>query len=289
MPTRRVPLSPQRFRLAVLFSVWLILPPGSEAYGQRRQAGGDTCQLTSGGESTVLAIAGPLTLRLADGRFVRLAEVATPSPAQSAGYDPSSAATAFLRSAALGRRVEVKYSGASRDRYGVYTAHVFVVGEAPLWLQEGLVSAGLAQAFPQADNHSCSRQLMSFEAAARDEKRGHWGIALFKVLAARDARSISNLVQTYQIVEGKIDRITQTGGRAVLHFGAEGKFDFTAVIEPAARKQLGGQALEQWQARFVRVRGWIERKKGPEMSITQPEEIELIGDQPDDRAPRKSK
>jgi endonuclease YncB( thermonuclease family) len=284
MPSRRYSLSPHGFSIAALLSLLLLPFSAAETQGQRRQHGEqEACQLAAGGESMVLAIAGPQTLRLADGRFVRLAEVLTPSAVSGAGYDPSAAATAFLRSAALGRKVEVKFGGAQRDRYGVYTAHVFVAGEHPFWLQDGLVSAGLAQSFPQADNHACSRELASSEVRARRERRGHWGNALFKVLSAQDTRSISNLLQTYQVVEGKIARITKAGAHTIIHFGEETKFGFTVVIEPAAEKRLEDQNLNRWQGRFIRVRGWIERKKG---TITQSEQIELADD---DGAPGASR
>ncbi len=236
-----------------------------------------------------MAVVGPQTLRLADGRFVHLAEVLAPSAASGSGFDPSLAAMTYLRSAAQGRKVEVKFGGTRRDRYGVTIAHVYVAGEPPLWLQEGLVSAGLALAFPQADNHSCSRNLTSFEAKARDEKRGHWGLALFKVLSARDTRSLLNLVQTYQIVQGKAERVTQAGGRVFIHFGEESRFGFSAVIEPAAQKRLTeSQSPDEWQGKVIRIRGWIERKRGPFITVAQPEQIELIGERPaDPGAPKK--
>jgi endonuclease YncB( thermonuclease family) len=240
-------LSSSRLSKRVLLHVVIFLLGTAALYvcdaaAQRRQrsTGQANCQLEAGGESTVLAVAGPQTLRLADGRFVRLSEILVPTPTSSAqGFDPSLAAIAYLRAVALGRKVEVKFGGAQRDRYGVYIAHVYVAGDPPAWLQEGLVSAGYAKVFPQADNHSCSERLASFEANARDEKRGHWGLALFKVLRARDSRSITNLIQTYQVVEGKVDHVTESGGRMTIHFSAAGQhYGFTATIEPAVKKKL---------------------------------------------------
>jgi micrococcal nuclease len=236
------------------------------------------CQLQQGGESTVLAVAGPQTLRLADGRFVRLAEVLVPAQASTgSAFDPSSAATAYLRAGTLGKKVEVRFGGTQRDRYGVYVAHIFVAGDPPVWIQEALVSSGLAQAFPQIDNHACAARLMSAEAIAREAKRGHWGIALFKVLRASDPRSITKLVQTYQVVEGKVDHAFESGGRLTLHFGAEGKYGFAAILEPAAKKRFADkQGPEDWDGLSLRMRGWIDRKRGPTISITQPEQIEIL-------------
>lgn len=261
-----------------LLSIALVF--ACNAFAQRRAflQDGAVCQLTSGGESTVLAVAGPQTLHLADGRFVRLSEIIVPTAQASVqGFDPSLAATNYLRATAVGQKVEVKFGGTQRDRYGVYIAHVYVLGAQPTWLQEGLVSAGYAQVFPQADNHACSQKLTALEAKAREERRGHWGLALFKVWRAPDARSILNLVQTYQIVEGEVDHAAESGGRLTLYFAKNRQFGFTALIEAGARKRLTGkQAPEDWQGLTIRVRGWIDRKRGPSISVVELEQIEFL-------------
>ena len=265
------------FQTALMLS--LLLAGLFSASGQPRQAPDDgRCQLEPGGESTVLVISGQNTLHLADGRMVHLAEIITPTNAQGAAQ--SSSATAYLRSNVLGRKVEIKFGGNRHDRYGATLAHIFVAGESPLWLQEGLVSAGLAQVFPQPDNHACSQQLASIEEKARYEKRGYWGLALFKILPARETRSILSLVQTYQIIEGEIAFATNAGGRTIFHFAEDGKSSFTATVNSAARKKLTERSLDDWQGQKVRIRGWIERKKGPTIAIIQPEQLELLKREP---------
>ena len=232
--------------------------------------------MESGGESTAVAVAGPQTLRLADGRFVRLAEIQVPAPVP-AGFDPSAAAAAYLRQAALGRKVEVKFGGLQRDRYGIYTGHVYVAGEPPVWLQEGLVRSGFAITVPQTGNHACARQLLAAEAAARQGNSGHWGLAYFKVLKASDSRAILNLVETYQILEGTTDHVTESGGRITLHFGASNRYGVTATIEPAAKKPFADkQAPESWAKLPLRLRGWIEKRRGPAISVILPEQIEFL-------------
>jgi endonuclease YncB( thermonuclease family) len=247
------------------------------AYGQPRQATDDGgCQLETGDESTVLLISGPNTLHLADGRMVHLAEILTPSNADGA-FTQSLSATAYLRSNVLGRKVEIRFGGKHYDRYGATVAHIFVVGERSVWLQEILVGAGLAQVFPQPDNHACSQQLASIEEKARHENRGYWGLALFKVLSASDTRSILKFVQSYQIIEGEVAFVTHVGASAVLHFANDSRFGFTASVEPAAQRKLSIQRkLDDWQGQLVRIRGWVERKKGPTITISQPEQIELL-------------
>jgi endonuclease YncB( thermonuclease family) len=236
------------------------------------------CQLESGGESTVLAVSGPQTLRLADGRFVRLAEILIPTQAHPAsGFDPAAAAMEYLRKASVGQKVAVKFGGTQRDRYGVAIAHVFVEGEQKLWMQQGLVSAGLAQAYIQPDNHACAETLIEAEASAREAKRGLWGLAYFKVLPARDHRAILNLVQTYQIVEGQVLSVAESGGRLFLNFGEDQKRGFSAVVESSARKKFSSKREAQsWIGAFVRIRGWIDRKRGPVISVAQAEQVEFL-------------
>lgn len=260
-----------------LIPLALIAP---SAYGQDRLSDGVACELEPGGESTVLAISNSRALLLADGRQVYLAEVLPPISGEGAVHSAVTGATAYLRAHVLGQKVEIRYGGKHQDRYGATVAHVFVAGDNPLWVQEGLVREGLAQVFPQPDNHACSKQLASLEEKARNANRGYWGLAFFKVLPARDARSLLNLVQTYQIIEGEIAFVTHTGGRAILHFAEDRQFGFTATVEPAAQKRLSEQGLDDWQGQTVRIRGWIERKRGPAIVITQPEQIELLRRQP---------
>ena len=216
------------------------------------------------------------------------AEILTPPAAGRAGFDPSSDATTYLRSTALGRKVEVKFGGNHRDRYGMTVAHIFMPGEPPLWLEEGLVSAGLALAFPQADNHACSSQLASMEEKARNKKRGYWGLALFKLLPAHETGAFLNLMQTYQIVEGEITYVTHAGGRTIIHFTEDNKASFIVTIEPIAQKKLTEQNLSVWEGQRVRIRGWVERKKRPTITITQPEQIELLRQQPSESGTQKN-
>jgi micrococcal nuclease len=235
------------------------------------------CQLEEGGESTVVAIAGAQTLHLADGRYLRLAGILVPAAAQ--GFDPSLSAMTYLRDAALGKKVEVKFAGTQRDRYGVYIGYVYVTGDSPALLQEGLAASGCALIIPQAGSQACTQKLLPAEAAARDGKRGLWGLAYFKVLPAADSRTIVNLVQTYQIVEGKVDHASESGGRITLHFSTNGKFGFTATIDPSAKKQFPGREnAESWAGVSLRIRGWIEKKRGPSISINLAEQIEFLTD-----------
>jgi endonuclease YncB( thermonuclease family) len=271
-------------RAAFVFSVFLssVLGPErlrSQTVGDGARNRSETCRLQPGGESAVLAVAGPQTLKLADGRFVRLAEVLVPSePAGTAqGFDPASAAQTYLHAAAVGQKVEVRFGGSQRDRYGVAVGHVYVSGEPGVWLQEGLVRSGLALAYPQADNHACAQLLLSAEAAARQEKRGHWALSLFRVVRTTDAPALSNLAQKYQIVEGRVDHAQESGGRLTLYFSPQGRRGLVALVEPSAKRQLKRlPSADDWKGQELRLRGWVERRHDLTLAITQAEQIEFV-------------
>lgn len=263
-----------RFHKAAAVCLLAALVDASPSHGQPRRTDTPGCDLRSAGESAVAAVVGPQTLRLADGRTIRLAEIiaipALPQHAGDAGLD----AVSFLRST-LGKKVEVKIGGAERDRYGITTAHLLIMDDPTLWLQEGLVSAGLALAMPQPDNRSCFEALRAAETAAKSARRGNWGTAVFKVLPASDPRLIANLVQTYQIVEGEAKAIARSGARVTLTFGENAGFGFRVYAEGGAAKRLSGDGAAL-AGKTVRIRGWVERKAGPSITVVLPEQLEVV-------------
>ena len=87
-------------------------------------------------------------------------------------------------------------------------------------------------------------------------------------------------MQTYQIIEGKVEFVTRAGQRAIVHFNADSKASFTATVEQAAQRRLANSSPEDWQGQTIRIRGWIERKKGLNITIIQPEQIELLEQAP---------
>ncbi|WP_210336404.1 thermonuclease family protein [Rhodomicrobium vannielii] len=256
---------------AVCILAVLVAP--SPSRGQQGAAA-PACNLRSAGESAIAAVTGPQTLRLADSRMIRLAEIIAAPPLPQQGGDTGHDANSYLKGA-LGKKVEVKIGGAERDRYGVTNAHLFVAGDPPLWLQQQLVSAGIALAAPQADNKSCFAALRAAEATARAERRGNWGTAVFKILPASEPRLVANLVQTYQIVEGVVKGVARSSSRITLTFGDDKKFGFRTYAEGAAAKRLGGDGTAI-VGKMVRIRGWVERKAGPSITATLPEQVEVV-------------
>ena len=68
------------------------------------------------------------------------------------------------------------------------------------------------------------------------------------------------------------------GGQVFLNFGRYYKEDFTAVIDARALRLFAEAKLDPLALgeALVRVRGWIELKDGPRVTITHPEQIEVL-------------
>jgi endonuclease YncB( thermonuclease family) len=241
------------------------------------------CAMQPGGESAVVEVVDAQTLRLADGRFVRLAGLFIP---QAAGGDFSFDAAArvadLLRSLTLGRRAHLRYGGRAQDRYGVHLAQVEIAdgpdGGDRIWLQERLAAEGLALAASQPDNRACARDLQRAEHQGREARRGFWQSAVFRVIPARDMAALRRAAGTYQIVEGRVARAERRGSRIVLLF-SEGERAFSAEAAQAPAKALAaeGVELEAMAGRLLRVRGWVVVKRLPLLEITHPEQVETLG------------
>jgi endonuclease YncB( thermonuclease family) len=100
------------------------------------------CELSEPESGTVASIIDGETLKLADGRVVRLIGAKAPMPPLGfRGEDPwplvEEAKEALTRLAG-GKQIELRYGGNRTDRHGYALALVFVVdGASRIWLQKG--------------------------------------------------------------------------------------------------------------------------------------------------------
>jgi micrococcal nuclease len=264
------------FRLHILFHSALI-PALLSSYSA--WAGGE-CKGDDGGASLVAEIRGGDTLILRDGRAVRMAGVLIPRRGAEGDIAMKAREIAEKQIAdlLLGQTVELHLDERQRDRYGRVLAQLFVSQDGErVWIQEKLVSAGLARVISFKDNRRCIPALLATEKTARDTGAGHWGSGHFSVLPANSEDALSSLVQNYEIVEGNVENVAEVRGRIYLNFGKNWRRDFTATIAGDAIKLFpeGTAALTALKGRSVRVRGWVENINGPSIAITHPEQLEL--------------
>jgi micrococcal nuclease len=213
-----------------------------------------------------------VTLRLGDGRAVRLGNVRAPE-------GPGRVATeTALRALAAGQTVRLYRASQIADRHGRITAQVVVesaVG-AHRWIQADLAAAGLVYAFP--DDHTMPQvaaQLLTLEAGARSAGRGLWGSSANYILAGSDPGTITD---GFHLVEGKVLAIGESRHSLFLNFGADYRSDFTIVVQRSDRDGFakGLRDVRALQGRHIRVRGYVFRRGGPAIRAMHQQVIEIL-------------
>ncbi|MEQ8266843.1 MAG: thermonuclease family protein [Parvibaculum sp.] len=244
------------------------------------------------------AVAGVIdgdTLLLDDGREVRLTGIQAPKlPLGRSGFEPwplSEEARKAADALVEGKSVTLRYGGAQIDRHGRVLAQVFTNGEeGALWIQQEMLRKGLARVYTFQDNKACSDELLAAEREARNAGRGIWAHPFYDVRNGADAPSLEQLAGRFEVVEGTVKSAALVRGRIYVNFGDDYRQDFTVTVAPSDAKLF--LADERWMpppasnddeglspltGQKLRVRGWIDRHNGPEITATHPEQIEFLG------------
>jgi len=239
------------------------------------------CDLKDAGNATIVEVLNTESLLLEDGRAIRLVGALAPRTearwAKAMGLEDK--IISALEERLLGKEVELSVGARKRDRYGRLLTHVHVGGGNAVWMQKALIRDGLAMAYSFADSRACVRQLQKAERAAREAGAGFWEQGVFRVRDATDLESLDGLAYSFQIVEGRVQDVAESRGRIYLNFGQDWRTDFTAAIAASDRDSFTGSdiKLPDLDGRVIRVRGWLERRNGPMIDVTHPEQIELEG------------
>jgi hypothetical protein len=167
--------------------------------------------------------------------------------------------------------VQLFYGGARRDAHGRALAQARLVGGG--WVEGAMLRAGEAQVRTFADNRAMARAMLDDEARARLAGRGLWRAGgAYRVRLPQEVDAAS---PGFEVVEGPVRRVTDTGRTAYLDF-TDRRDGFAAEVPAAAEGDLGvaGLAPSRLAARSVRVRGVVGWDGL--MRIDHPEQIELL-------------
>lgn len=208
------------------------------------------------------------TVRLGDGRLVRLAGIAVPA-------GPSDPEAAAVVAGLLGRgRVVLDPEAPPQDRHGRLRAQVRD-GEGG-WLQGELVRRGLAVVAPAADVPLTTLgSLLALEQAARTARLGLWADDRTGPWPAlRVAAERGRLV----LVQGRVLEVARAQDFIYLNFGDDWRRDFTVRVEAGRRRALekAGLDLDALEGRNVMVRGTLFEANGPMIELTHPAQIEIL-------------
>jgi len=214
------------------------------------------------------------TLRLADGREVRIAGIA--SAKASNGADAALRELAALAGRTLaefsGAAVMMAPVGAAADRYG--RRHVVLETGDGRGVAESLVASGLARVRLFPGEERCLAPLLAAEAEARTAGRGLWALPAFAVRRATDGGLLDHVGQ-FELVEGRIASVGHGRSVVFLDFGRDYRRDFTIMVPQSVSRRFV-LPVDGLKGRRVRVRGVIEASGGPAIWLSDPIEIEIL-------------
>jgi endonuclease YncB( thermonuclease family) len=245
------------------------------------------CKGEDAGAGIVTDIQEGETLILEDGRAVRPAGILGPKRARGG---PASEARGEMEKAlsdlTLGKKVALRLGERKRDRYGRLLAQIMVTGDTEtIWLQERLIAEGMARVISFPENRLCTAELLAKEEDARQARKGLWKSGFFAIRSAEGEDLLSRLAQSYEIVEGEVRSVADIKGKTYVNFGENWRKDFTAFISPQTAKLFDAAPAAGPMASFdaaalkgkrIRVRGWLKNFNGPSITVTHPEQIEIL-------------
>jgi len=241
------------------------------------------CDVRKQTKRAVVAVIDGETIKLDDGREVRLLSILSPRPppalAAGASWPPATQAHAALSALLTGRSVRIAVKGRHTDRYGHTLAHVFLIdGKKEAWVEEKLVEDGHARVASMSGAPDCIAELLKIEDRARRAKRGLWAHAAYQIRDAAKAHELADFVQSYQVVEGRVREVQERKRRLYLDFGDDWSKDLTAIVSGRDRKRFETAKidLKKLKGVKVRLRGWVERWNGPLINLTHPEQVEVL-------------
>ena len=228
----------------------------------------DACKLTPIGTATVAAVRDGRTLSLTDGRTLRLA-----------GIEVTDASRAALQRFAGGQTLRLQKLGPDHDRYGRLLAFAFA-GDSEESLQQALLAAGAARVGPRVGDKACAGTLLAAERAARAGRRGLWAESRFWPINARNLARLAANRGRFVLVEGKVLSVHPSGGTIYVNFGRHWTRDFSVIILRRWRSAFAAAGVDpqRLSGRRIRVRGFLEMRRGPVIEAETPEQIEFADD-----------
>lgn len=195
------------------------------------------------------------TVRLQDGRKVRLIGVNTPEMNYRKGRpEPGAIAAKKFLSAYQGQPLLMVAGSQKKDRYGRTLAHLYLTsGES---LEELILHNGLGYFVSIPPNINLSHCLQVAERVARAKRRGIWKNPLWP----KETLSLKEGISGFAILRGRISKISRAKKAIYLELD-----DRVALKVPAhVVQQLSERHSPALMGRRVEVRGWLrERRQHP--------------------------
>jgi len=210
------------------------------------------------------------TVRLTDGRHVRLIGINAPELGHDGQPDEPLAAAARdrLRSLVEGRDVRLLFEEQQTDHYGRLLAHLELADGTKI--EETLLGDGLASAIAIPPNVRDITRLQAAEARARQAHRGLWGDSYY-VSAAAD--TLNPARTGYRFVHGRVTHVGASRKYVYLDLGSR----FALRIARDDWQRYFHARPESWRGARIEARGWITENQGRlHMSIGHPAMLKRV-------------
>jgi endonuclease YncB( thermonuclease family) len=232
------------------------------------------CQPPAIGTAIVQAVLDGRTLKLSDGREVRLAGIEVSAGAAAA------AARAALHEAVSGRAVALARLGPEIDRYGRLSALLSLPGgpsTAQVSVQPLLLAQGHARVAARVGAAACAADFLAAERAARAAGLGLWSDPYYLIRRAENPGELLAERGRFTVIEGRVLSVRESGGTIYLNFGRRWSEDFTVTVPKRSERSFvaAGLELRKLAGRRVRVRGMVEERGGPWIESMRPEQVEF--------------
>jgi endonuclease YncB( thermonuclease family) len=211
------------------------------------------------------------TVKLADGRNVRLIGINTPEMGRDGKKDEPGAKRALRHLESLVRasdqRVYMLIGTQQTDRYGRQLAHLY--DKDGNSINESLLRDGLGYVItipPNVRNIACYQ---AAESQARKSRRGLWRSASIPL----EAEKLTGKEEGFYLIEGRIGRIGKSRNALWLNL----------VQGPALRidrrnwQEFTDFAVDDLSGKRLEVRGWLYHRKGQQrMSVRHPASLHWL-------------
>ena len=234
-------------------------------------------------EARIVAVDERLDVTLADGRRIRILGL---DPPRATPADPERPARTMAWASAwlAGMPVALRPLSAEPDRWGRLLVRARVEApeaepdSPPVDLAEALLARGLARFRPAAGLGDCRAALLAAEAGARTRKLGLWADPVYAVLLGADKSAFIGRAGEDILVEGRVTRVGEARFRTYLNFGPISGQDFAVTILKRNRATFdkAGAPLRALAGKWIRVRGLLETRFGPQIEIAAPGELEIF-------------
>lgn len=260
------------------------------------------CGLETGPTRAVASVVDGETVRLDDGRLVRLIGALAPrgedaglppgpGVARARGARSTAVATALWPPAAQthqalaelveGKSVSLAFGGPRMDRYGHVLAQLFVARDGvDIWVQGRLVETGQSRAYALPESAACLTGLVTREATARKAGLGLWANAAYQVRPADRPTELMRYRHTFQLVRGSVERTSGSRSRTYLVLTSneqrapadtaaspDASRAFRVILTRSLQRQAGIENVGTLVGTSILVRGWIEGRSGPEIAL----------------------